>query len=159
MVERKNQKQLTCVLLFLLGMMLFPLNLAARGHLLAIGEVGSVQQSRRSVSGVVVDGDNNPLPGVTVQVVGREGGVITDADGAYAIQAATGDELRFQFLGLKTEVVEVGTGSIYNVQLVEDVEMLEEVTVTAFATQKRESVVSSIETINPKIRCNYNRCC
>ncbi len=109
-----------------------------------------MQQSRRSVSGVVVDGDNNPLPGVTVQVVGREGGVITDADGAYAIQAATGDELRFQFLGLKTEVVEVGTGSIYNVQLVEDVEMLEEVTVTAFATQRRESVVSSIETINPK---------
>ncbi len=150
MVERKSWKQWKLVFLLLVGMMLSPLNSEARDHLLAIGEVGSVQQSRRSVSGVVVDGDNNPLPGVTVQVVTREGGVITDADGAYSIQAATGEELRFQFLGMKTVIVEVGAGSIYNVQLVEDVEMLDEVTVTAFATQRRESVVSSIETINPR---------
>lgn len=136
MVERKSRKQWKLVFLLLVGMMLSPLNSEARDHLLAIGEVGSVQQSRRSVSGVVVDGDNNPLPGVTVQVVTREGGVITDADGAYSIQAATGEELRFQFLGMKTVIVEVGAGSIYNVQLVEDVEMLDEVTVTAFATPK-----------------------
>src|SRR5690554_6252543 len=50
---------------------------------------------------------------------------------------------------MRTVTVEVGSGSVYNVQLEEDVEMLEEVTVTAFASQRRESVVSSIETINP----------
>ena len=62
--------------------------------------------------------------------------MITDADGAYSIQAATGEELRFQFLGMKTVIVEVGAGSIYNVQLVEDVEMLDEVTVTALCHPK-----------------------
>jgi TonB-linked SusC/RagA family outer membrane protein len=50
---------------------------------------------------------------------------------------------------MKTVTIEVGSGTIYNVQLLEDVEMLDEVTVTAFATQKKESVVSSIETISP----------
>jgi len=49
-----------------------------------------------------------------------QGGVITDADGAVLDSAATGEELRFQFLGMKTVIVEVGAGSIYNVQLVED---------------------------------------
>jgi TonB-linked SusC/RagA family outer membrane protein len=112
-------------------------------------DVQSVQQNRRPISGVVVDGNNDPLPGVTVMVPSRQGGVITDVDGAYTIEAATGEELRFQFLGMKTVTIEVGSGTIYNVQLLEDVEMLDEVTVTAFATQKKESVVSSIETISP----------
>ncbi len=125
------------------------LNANAKSNVISVDEIEVVQQNRRAISGVVVDGDNNPLPGVTVQIPTRQGGVITDADGAYNIQAATGEEIRFQFLGMRTVTLEVGTGSIYNVQLEEDVEMLDEVTVTAFATQRRESVVSSIETINP----------
>ncbi|MGI6074617.1 MAG: SusC/RagA family TonB-linked outer membrane protein [Fermentimonas sp.] len=126
----------------------FSLNVFAEGGF-SVDDIRLIQQSRRTVSGVVVDDMNEPLPGVTVQVVSRDGGVITDADGAYRIEVATGEELRFQFVGMKTQVIEVGTGSVYNVNMVPDVEMLDEVTVTAFATQKKESVVSSIETINP----------
>lgn len=128
---------------------LFSMNTVARSSNSSAVDVQSVQQNRRPISGVVVDGNNDPLPGVTVMVPSRQGGVITDVDGAYTIEAATGEELRFQFLGMKTVTIEVGSGTIYNVQLLEDVEMLDEVTVTAFATQKKESVVSSIETISP----------
>lgn len=127
----------------------FSMNTVARSSNSSAVDVQSVQQNRRPISGVVVDGNNDPLPGVTVIVPSRQGGVITDVDGAYTIEAATGEELRFQFLGMKTVTIEVGSGTIYNVQLLEDVEMLDEVTVTAFATQKKESVVSSIETISP----------
>lgn len=127
----------------------FSMNTVARSSNSSAVDVQSVQQNRRPISGVVVDGNNDPLPGVTVMVPSRQGGVITDVDGAYTIEAATGEELRFQFLGMKTVTIEVGSGTIYNVQLLEDVEMLDEVTVTAFATQKKESVVSSIETISP----------
>lgn len=133
-----------CVAVSLLSM-----NTVARSSNYSAVDVQSVQQNRRPISGVVVDGNNDPLPGVTVMVPSRQGGVITDVDGAYTIEAATGEELRFQFLGMKTVTIEVGSGTIYNVQLLEDVEMLDEVTVTAFATQKKESVVSSIETISP----------
>lgn len=127
----------------------FSMNTVASSSNSSAVDVQSVQQNRRPISGVVVDGNNDPLPGVTVMVPSRQGGVITDVDGAYTIEAATGEELRFQFLGMKTVTIEVGSGTIYNVQLLEDVEMLDEVTVTAFATQKKESVVSSIETISP----------
>lgn len=128
---------------------LFSMNTVASSSNYSAVDVQSVQQNRRPISGVVVDGNNDPLPGVTVMVPSRQGGVITDVDGAYTIEAATGEELRFQFLGMKTVTIEVGSDTIYNVQLLEDVEMLDEVTVTAFATQKKESVVSSIETISP----------
>lgn len=109
-----------------------------------------IQQNRRNITGIVTDNQGEPLPGVTVQVVGRQGGVITDADGRYTIEAATNEELRFQYVGMKPLTVSVGTSSTLNVTMQEDIELLDEVTITAFATQKKESIVSSIETISPK---------
>ena len=148
-MSKRKIKKTTKIIALCLVLSLFSMNSEAKSNFTAVDDVHSIQQNRRTITGVVVDGFNDPLPGVTVQVLTRQGGVITDVDGAYSIQAATGEELRFQFLGMRTETVEVGTGSIYNIQLEEDVEMLDEVTVTAFASQRRESVVSSIETINP----------
>lgn len=116
----------------------------------AIADSQEVLQARREITGTVTDVESQPLPGVTVQVVGRQGGVITDIDGRYSIQAATGEEIRFQYLGMRSVTSTVGTGNTLNVILHEDVELLDEVTITAFATQKKESVVSSIETINPR---------
>src|SRR5690554_2437057 len=116
----------------------------------AIADSQEVQQARREITGTVTDVESEPLPGVTVQVVGRQGGVITDIDGRYSIQAATGEEIRFQYLGMRSVTSTVGSGNILNVIMHEDVELLDEVTITAFATQKKESVVSSIETINPR---------
>lgn len=108
------------------------------------------QQGRRTVTGTVTDSRNEPLPGVTVQIVGKQGGVITDVDGHYTIQAAPNEELRFQYVGMKPQNVPVGNATTLNITLQDDVELLDEVTITAFAVQKKESVVSSIETINPK---------
>ena len=109
-----------------------------------------VQQSRKRITGVVTESHGDPLPGVTVQVLGRQGGVITDAEGRYTIEAAPNEELRFQFVGMKPQTISVGNLTTLNVVMVEDVELLDEVTITAFVTQKKESIVSSIETISPK---------
>ena len=38
-----------------------------------------------TVTGTVIDSENNPLPGVTITVVGSPRGVITDIDGNYSI--------------------------------------------------------------------------
>ena len=113
-------------------------------------ELKSTQQTKRNITGVVADQSNDPIPGVTVQIVGQQGGVITDADGRYTIEASPNNEIRFQFVGMKPVTVTVGSVTTHNVVMKEDVELLDEVTVTAFATQKKESIVSSIETINPK---------
>ncbi len=115
----------------------------------SVNNIDEVQQ-RREVTGIVSDQNGDPLPGVTVQIVGSQGGVITDMDGRYSIQAGSNDELRFQFVGMKPQTITVGNLSTLNVTMAEDIELLDEVTITAFATQRKESVVSSIETINPR---------
>jgi TonB-linked SusC/RagA family outer membrane protein len=109
-----------------------------------------VQQTRKTVKGKVTDTKGEPLPGVAVQITGRQGGVITDVDGNFTIEVESNDQLRFQYVGMKPVTIVVGNKSVLNIKMEEDVEILDEVTVTAFATQKKESVVSSIETINPK---------
>lgn len=109
-----------------------------------------VQQTQKTVKGKVTDTKGEPLPGVTVQITGRQGGVITDVDGNFTIEVESNDQLRFQYVGMKPITIVVDDKSVLNIKMEEDVEILDEVTVTAFATQKKESVVSSIETINPK---------
>ena len=115
-----------------------------------VNDVLSIQQAKRTITGVVLDPDNNPLPGVTVQLAGQAGGVITDIDGRYSIEAAPENELTFRFVGMRNVNIVVGNSTTHNVTMKEDVELLDEVTVTAFSTQKKESIVSSIETIDPK---------
>lgn len=103
-----------------------------------------------SVSGKVVDEKGNPLPGATVLIQGTTQGVSTDIDGRYTLNVRPTDALRASFIGYKTEVVELKGKSQVNIRLNPTAENIEEVTVVAFGTQKKESVVSAITTVDTK---------
>ncbi|MGV8090517.1 MAG: SusC/RagA family TonB-linked outer membrane protein [Mangrovibacterium sp.] len=103
----------------------------------------------KSVKGTVTDDSGAPVPGATVTVVGSMRGVITDMDGHYSIDVGSADKLQFSFVGLESQMVEVGTRMVIDIQLKQQVDELKEVTVVAFAKQKKESVLSSITTVNP----------
>lgn len=102
-----------------------------------------------TVRGTVVDEQDNPLPGVTITVVGSTRGVISDVNGNYSIVVSSTDQLQFSFVGLETQVIRVGSQRTLNVVLKEQADLLDEVTVVAFAQQKKENVVGSVTTINP----------
>lgn len=138
-IRRLKVTDLTLFLIFLIAFPIF-----------SKAERKDIQQNKHAISGIVTDARNEPLPGVTIQVVGKQGGVITDVDGRYSIDAASNEQLRFQYVGMKSQTVPVGNATTLNITMQDDVELLDEVTITAFATQKKESIVSSIETINPK---------
>lgn len=102
-----------------------------------------------TVTGTVLDEKEVPLPGVTITVVGSTRGVITDMDGFYSIEAKSTDQLLFSFVGLESQTISIGSKRVLNVTLAEKIDELDEVTVVAFATQKKESIIGSITTINP----------
>lgn len=106
-------------------------------------------QTKR-VSGIVKDGDGFGLPNVAVVVKGTTNGVQTDANGEFQIEVSSRDTLEFSFVGMKTMSQVVGNRNVLEVTLYEDEEMLEEVTVVAFGTQKKSSVIESIQTVNMK---------
>jgi TonB-linked SusC/RagA family outer membrane protein len=107
------------------------------------------QQQKVKVVGKVTDEEGRPLPGVTITVLGTTRGVITDTDGTYSIEVEPGDKLTFTFIGLESQVVDVGDRKVIDVEMKEKVEELEEVSIVAFGKQKKESVIGSISTVRP----------
>ncbi|RIV71548.1 SusC/RagA family TonB-linked outer membrane protein [Flagellimonas aequoris] len=98
---------------------------------------------QKTVSGQVTDGSGQPLPGVSVLVVGTTTGTQTDFDGNYTIGVAQGGVLRFSYIGQKTVERTVGTSNTIDVQMEEDAQALDEVIVTAYGTSTKEAFTGS----------------
>ena len=94
----------------------------------------------RIVTGTVVDGDGEPCMGVSVQVKGVAGGVVTDLDGKYSINVPNDKAvITFSFVGYKTVSVPVGTKTVVDATMVDDTETLGEVVVTAMGQSQEKS--------------------
>jgi len=123
-------------------------NTYSQEALLSVNLKNSTLQTNK-IKGKVKDTEGKPLPGVTISVVGTTRGVITDNDGTYFIDAKPTDKLVFSFIGMESQIIDVGNQQEINVQLEEKTQELENVTVVAFGKQKKESVIGSITTIKP----------
>ncbi|MBR2235824.1 MAG: TonB-dependent receptor [Prevotella sp.] len=107
-------------------------------------------QAQRLVKGKVADAEGTELPGVSVVVKGKEAaGTTTSIDGRYAITANPTDTITFSYIGFTPQKEYVGNREVIDVVMREDENTLEETVVVAFAKQKKNSVIGSIETINP----------
>ncbi len=107
------------------------------------------QSPKNIVKGKVTDSEGKPLPGVTITIVGTTRGVITDIDGTYSIEANPTDKLVFSFIGMESQITDVGNQKRINIEMKEKAQELEDVTVVAFGKQKKESVIGSITTVKP----------
>jgi len=102
------------------------------------------------LKGKISDSGGDPLPGATVQIKGSTKGVIADMDGNFEFDGLkTNNVLVFSFIGMETKEVTYKGEKFLNIVLETKIDELEEVTVVAFAKQKKASVVSSITTVKP----------
>lgn len=102
----------------------------------------------QDITGTVTDADKVPLPGVSIIIEGTTQGTTTDFDGNYSINAEPEDRLVFSYLGMETQVVEVGSQKVINLSLKDDMTSLDEVVVTAFGDEsKKKSVTTSVQAI------------
>jgi TonB-linked SusC/RagA family outer membrane protein len=113
--------------------------------------IGGSSAQTGLIKGTVVDQEGIALPGVSVQVKGTGNGTATSLDGKYALaNVSPNDALEFIYLGFEKQTIQVGNRKEIDVIMKEDVNTLEEVTVVAFQKQRKESVIASVTTINPK---------
>ena len=104
--------------------------------------------AQKTITGVVNDASGLPLPGAAVVIDGTAEGVATDFDGNYSIEAKEGDVLVFSFVGFVPQKITVGAADVINVSIQEDSSELQEVVVTAYGTQKRESIAGAVSIIS-----------
>lgn len=101
------------------------------------------------LSGVVSDESGNPLPGVSVVVVGTSLGTITDYDGKYTLNLPhTPCRVRYSFIGLEPQEVTVNnTVKVQHMTLKTDAQLLEDVVVIGYGNKNRKSLTSSIVSV------------
>jgi TonB-dependent starch-binding outer membrane protein SusC len=112
---------------------------------LVISSADNPQQYK--ISGVVSDKDGFPLPGVNVIVTGTTQGVITDIEGKYSIVIPPGSKsLTFTFVGMESQVINIGTTNQINVLMGEAAIGLDEVVVIGYGTMRKSDLTGSIVT-------------
>jgi CarboxypepD_reg-like domain/Gram-negative bacterial TonB protein C-terminal len=84
---------------------------------------------------VISSDDQKPLPGVSIAVLGKNKGAITDANGVFKIEAANNDNLKLGYIGYNSKQVEV-VGDSVNVALNPNTNSLSEVVVTGYGASK-----------------------
>jgi len=104
----------------------------------------------RTITGTVTSNDDgSPLIGVSVKVVGTQNGTVTDETGKYSISVtSTASALNFSYVGFVTSEIQLGTGNLVNVVLIQDSKSLGEVLVVAYGTVKKENFTGSAATVS-----------
>ena len=105
------------------------------------------QQSGKTITGKVLDENNQPMPGVTIIVDGTTNGTMTGPDGTFTLGGVpSGATVIVSCIGYTNQVLPEGKTN-YVISLVPDSEMLEETVVVAFGQQKKLSVTGAISTV------------
>ena len=112
--------------------------------------LGSEAVAQQRVTGTVVGSDaEGGLPGVTVMVKGTNSGTATEFDGSYTLTVPSSDAvLVFSYIGYRPQEVPVGSQSVIDVTLQQDVNALDEVVVIGYGTQVRREVTGSISSLD-----------
>jgi TonB-linked SusC/RagA family outer membrane protein len=111
----------------------------------------AVLAQERVVSGSVKDANGAGLAGVSVILKGTTTGTNTNMDGKFSISAPANATLVFSFIGYTTQEVAVGSQSVIDVVMAEDIQKLGEVVVTALGVERSQKALQSSVTKVPGV--------
>lgn len=114
------------------------------------GTVAEQQPQKKAITGTIRDSKGQPLPGATISIKGTTNGVTSDAEGKFKFNVpADAKTLVFSFIGMKTQELPIANTTVFNVVMKDESLLTEEVMVVGYGTQKKGSVVGSIDKVKP----------
>lgn len=111
-------------------------------------------QGGRTLKGTISDTKGDPVIGASIAVKGTSTGNISDADGNFSLQVAPNAVLVVSYLGYKTQEAPTGNQSFLSIVLEEDHQLLNEVVVVGYGTQKKVNLTGSVATISAEDLAN-----
>lgn len=111
-----------------------------------------VQSETITVKGVVVDQEGETVIGATVVLVeDSTKGTVTNMDGAFSLTGVPSDgTLRVSYVGMRTVEVPIRGQKTVRIVLSDDSELLEELVVVGYGTQKKENLTGSVASVDKK---------
>ena len=108
--------------------------------------VSTVMYAQTEIKGTVVDTKGETIIGATVMEKGTSNGTITDFDGNFTIKVKEGAILVFTYIGYQT--AELPAQQDMKVTMKDDAEVLQEVVVTGYTTQRKADLTGAISTVS-----------
>ncbi|MBQ8673434.1 MAG: TonB-dependent receptor [Bacteroides sp.] len=104
----------------------------------------------KTVTGTIVDSNQEPIIGATVVEVGASNnGAISDIDGNFSISGLKpSSKLQVSFIGYETQVITVGNQTKLKIVLKDDAQALEEVVVVGYGTMRKTDLTGSIASVS-----------
>src|SRR5690625_3993239 len=137
------------ILIFLLWWIWWPAE--GKVHLSDLAELDHYFAEEVNIQGIVIDEDGEPLIGVNIQVQGSDKGTASDFDGRFELADVAEDAiLVFSYVGYQTQEVSVDGRSQITVTLISDSQLLDEVVIVGYGTQRKGNLTGSVATISTK---------
>lgn len=115
-----------------------------------IDEVQIVQQTKRKITGKIVDANNQPIIGASISVKGTTQGTIADMEGRFSIDVPKNSRLVVSMIGYTPQEIVTGEQSEVAIVLKENTKTLDEVVVVGYGVQKKANLTGSVSSVNFK---------
>lgn len=103
------------------------------------------------LSGRVTDVQNEPLIGVNIVEKGTSNGTVTDIDGRYSLSVPADAIIVFSYIGYAVQEIPRNGRNTIEVVLGEDSELLDEVVVVGYGTQKKVNLTGAVTSVKGDI--------
>ena len=100
-----------------------------------------------TIQGVVIDENDEGLPGATIIIKGTTIGTVTDINGEFSLKAFPDTLIIVSYSGYERQEISINNQTILNVKLTPDVETLKEVVVVGYGAQEKINITGSVATI------------
>ena len=116
----------------------------------SIAQTSSSQQ-KKTITGTIVDLSGMPVIGANVMVKGTTNGTITDMDGKFSLEIASGATLMVSYIGFANQEIKIGNQTVLLITLKEDAEALDELVVVGYGTQKKVNLTGAVSMVESEV--------
>lgn len=106
----------------------------------------SFAQTVRVSGQVTQKSDGEPVIGATVRVPGSDAATVTDINGNFRLEVPAGAKLQVTYVGMKS--IEAKAQSVMNIAMEDDANIIDEVVVTGYTTQRKADLTGAISVVS-----------
>lgn len=107
------------------------------------------QQKMINVKGTVVDSKGEAIIGASIFERGsKNNGTITDVDGHFSLKVSSNSVLTVSYIGFKQQIINVQGQTSLKIVLQDNAEVLDEVVVVGYGTQKKENLTGAVSSVD-----------
>lgn len=108
------------------------------------------QSAKKTIRGVIVDENGDAAIGANILESGTSNGTITDINGAFTLDVDPANKIQVTMIGYVTQELAIGNRTNFEITMVEDTQLLDEVVIIGYGTIKKSDLTGAVSSVSAK---------